>query len=90
MSNNPFDRVNVGFDGLFGPKTMFYHIPPASGAQKLVAEVKVPVLDPASAEYVRFGTAVAVVLGFAWVCWKMVRRAGVELRTEGRQGKKTQ
>jgi hypothetical protein len=25
---NPFDRVNLGYDGLFGPKTMFYHLNP--------------------------------------------------------------
>jgi|SRR5450432_4285485 len=25
---NPFDRVNLGWDGLFGPRTMFYHLSP--------------------------------------------------------------
>jgi hypothetical protein len=25
---NPFDRVNLGYDGLFGPRTMFYHLTP--------------------------------------------------------------
>ncbi|KAK5729425.1 protease B nonderepressible form [Elasticomyces elasticus] len=32
MSTNPFDRVDIGYDGLFGPKTMFFHVPPATGA----------------------------------------------------------
>ena len=28
MSVNPFDRVNLGYDGLFGARTMFYHLSP--------------------------------------------------------------
>lgn len=28
MATNPFDRVNLGYDGLFGPRTMFYHLQP--------------------------------------------------------------
>lgn len=27
---NPFDRVNLGYDGLFGPRTMFYHLNPTA------------------------------------------------------------
>lgn len=90
MSNNPFDRINLGFDGLFGPKTMFYHIPPASGAERLVAEVRVPVLSSESAGYVRFGTALAVLVGFGWVCWKILRgfaAGGEEGREEGERKK---
>ncbi|KAK5680993.1 protease B nonderepressible form [Elasticomyces elasticus] len=34
MSTNPFDRVDIGYDGLFGPKTMFFHIPPATGGSQ--------------------------------------------------------
>lgn len=88
MSNNPFDRVNLGFDGLFGPKTMFYHVPPASDGERLVSEIQVPVLDPDSAGYVRFGTAVAVLMGFAWICWKMVKNVGGGLQERGEEGKK--
>ncbi|MCJ1312043.1 protease B nonderepressible form [Agyrium rufum] len=28
MNVNPFDRVSLGYDGLFGPRTMFYHFKP--------------------------------------------------------------
>ncbi|MCJ1337477.1 protease B nonderepressible form [Bachmanniomyces sp. S44760] len=28
MTTNPFDRVNLGYDGLFGTRTMFYHLQP--------------------------------------------------------------
>ncbi|KAK3664280.1 protease B nonderepressible form [Elasticomyces elasticus] len=35
MSTNPFDRVDIGYDGLFGPKTMFLHVPPATGGSSV-------------------------------------------------------
>ncbi|KAF2490460.1 PIG-X-domain-containing protein [Lophium mytilinum] len=70
MTVNPFDRVNLGYDGLFGPKTMFYHVPPAD-VGGLVERIDVPVLDLDRAGYVEWGTVAAVVLGVAWVCWKL-------------------
>ena len=84
FSTNPFDRVNLGYDGLFGPKTMFYHIPPAliEGQAGLVQKLSVPVLDPRSesmggmVEWVQMGTFLAVIVGFAWVVWMLVRSAG--------------
>ncbi|CAK3831347.1 related to pbn1 [Lecanosticta acicola] len=75
MSVNPFDRVNLGYDGLFGPKTMFYHVPPASGVGVLVETLAVPVLDGQSAQWVPLGTAIAVLIGFGWICWQMVGRS---------------
>lgn len=90
MSNNPFDRINLGYDGLFGPKTMFYHVPPSQDVERLVAEVKVPVLDPDSAGFVRLGTAVAVMLGFLWICWKMVEGLRRGQRNSAKAGKKAQ
>jgi len=75
MSVNPFDRVNLGYDGLFGPRTMFYHIPPTSGTgSPLFSTVEVPVLDVNQASYlgVEFVTGLVVMLGFAWVCWKLL------------------
>lgn len=71
MSTNPFDRVNLGYDGLFGPKTLFYHVPSADG--ELVAEIEVPVLSvtEAGARWVEYGTGLAVLLGFAWVMWAL-------------------
>lgn len=74
MSTNPFDRTNLGYDGLFGPKTMFYHIPPAlDPGEQLIETISVPVLEPDTAKWVQIGTLAAVVLGFGWVCWQLLR-----------------
>ena len=73
LSNNPFDRVDLGYDGLFGPQTTFYHIPPGSEVNTTVEEVQVPVLDSEKAEWVQAGTLIAVVAGFAWICWQLLR-----------------
>ena len=74
MATNPFDRVNLGYDGLFGPKTMFYHVPPGvSEGQQLVKSVKVPVLDQGNAWSIQVGSAVAVALGFAWMIYRLLR-----------------
>jgi hypothetical protein len=65
---NPFDRVNLGYDGLFGPRTVFWHVDPAAvPGSRLMAEIKVPVLDTQKTSYVNAGTAICVMLGFAWV-----------------------
>ncbi|KAH6719600.1 PIG-X [Leptodontidium sp. MPI-SDFR-AT-0119] len=85
---NPFDRVNLGYDGLFGPRTLFYHLSPTAPASlssstggvgggggeggRLVNSLEVPVLDLDRSRYVEVGTAVGVLLGFAWVCWCLV------------------
>ncbi|KAF2841697.1 PIG-X-domain-containing protein [Patellaria atrata CBS 101060] len=74
MSVNPFDRVNLGYDGLFGDRTMFYHVPPdavGNGSGGLIGELTVPVLDMDRAAYVEWGTVAAVVVGITWVCWKL-------------------
>jgi hypothetical protein len=77
MSTNPFDRVNLGYDGLFGPKTMFYHVPPSvTWAETLVEKLEVPVLQPENAKWVQLGTLVAVVMGFGWVLWQLLRTVG--------------
>lgn len=77
MSVNPFDRVNLGYDGLFGPKTMFYHVPPApTGDGNLIEELEAPVMDLDKTQYVEYGTALAVLVGFAWVCWMLLRPSG--------------
>ncbi|EON66513.1 hypothetical protein W97_05758 [Coniosporium apollinis CBS 100218] len=99
MVVNPFDRVNLGYDGLFGDRTMFYHVPPSPGngtwtgreaEGRLVETLQVPVLDLRQAWYVEWGTVVAVVVGTAWVCWKLWRGGrmgeGPRLR-EGRGGR---
>ena len=70
MNNNPFDRVNLGYDGLFGPRTMFYHLQPTNRAKILVEELKVPVLDMdgLNVGWVGYGTVIIVLLGISWVC----------------------
>lgn len=73
LDNNPFDRVDLGFDGLFTPQTLFYHVPPARDAMRLVEEIQVPVLRADSAGWVQMGTFLAVVVGFAWICWQLAR-----------------
>ncbi|KAF7542585.1 hypothetical protein G7Z17_g11447 [Cylindrodendrum hubeiense] len=71
--SNPFDRVHLGFDELFDKKTVFWHVTPqpASG-KRLMSPVTVPVLNDQGADWIGLGTAAAVVLGFAWVFWKLV------------------
>jgi hypothetical protein len=78
MATNPFDRVNLGYDGLFGPKTMFYHIPPASGGHSTMETLQVPILDQEMAEEVSVGTMAVVLVGLIWVCWMLIRSPDVK------------
>lgn len=82
--NNPFERVNLGYDGLFGPRTVFWHVDPQPArGERLMSEIKVPVLDYDGRDkgwgaFINAGTAAAVLLGFAWVAWRLL---SVYLRT---------
>ena len=75
MNVNPFDRVNLGYDGLFGPKTMFYHLEPdtnnTNGHGGLIEHLDIPVLDTASAPWIEKGTVIIVVVGLLWVLSKL-------------------
>ncbi|KAH8702558.1 protein pbn1 [Talaromyces proteolyticus] len=87
MGINPFDRVNLGYEGLFGPKTMFFQLHPghynnsdSRRERRLVEEISVPVLQTAegdmlvrgkTARQLELGTLIAIVLGFVWVLWKL-------------------
>ncbi|CRG88608.1 Protein pbn1 [Talaromyces islandicus] len=82
MGINPFDRVNVGYDGLFGPKTMFFQLHPDTqkSSSGLVENLPVPVLQMAEGDMawyaktvsqVEIGTVFVIVLGFVWVLWKL-------------------
>lgn len=72
MNVNPFDRVNLGYDGLFGPRTMFYHLQPERTATgSLVVSAQVPVLDLDRARWVDVGTVSVVLLGFMWIMGKL-------------------
>ncbi|KAJ0104338.1 hypothetical protein J7T55_011122 [Diaporthe amygdali] len=77
---SPFERVNLGYDGLFGPRTVFWHVDPAPGEAggSLFSEVRVPVLDVDRSGWVSAGTAAVVLLGFGWIAWKLL---AVYLRT---------
>ncbi|KAK0645888.1 PIG-X [Cercophora newfieldiana] len=70
---NPFERVNLGYDGLFGPRTVFWHVEPrpVSGG-RVTSSIRVPVLDLDKAGWVNVGTAAVVLLGFAWISWKLL------------------
>ncbi|QIW98774.1 hypothetical protein AMS68_004292 [Peltaster fructicola] len=71
MNTNPFDRVNLGYDGLFGPKTMFYHIPPAQS--DLTSTLIVPTLHPETASWLAPSTLAVVLAGLLWVLWSLAR-----------------
>ncbi|KAJ5908413.1 hypothetical protein N7495_001095 [Penicillium taxi] len=79
MGVNPFDRTNLGWDGLFGPRTMFYQLHPSS--DKLVEELEVPVLQLKGgnsifqARNIELATCAAITLGFLWVLWRLLRVA---------------
>ncbi|KAG8415042.1 protease B nonderepressible form [Metarhizium acridum] len=72
LSNNPFDRTRLGYDGLFSENTVFWHATPrpATG-DRIMTPISVPVLKQDGASLVGLGTAAAVALGFAWVLWKL-------------------
>lgn len=78
--SSPFERVNLGYDGLFGPRTVFWHIDPRPVKEggRLTSEIRVPVLDTDKAGWVSTGTAAVVMLGFGWIVWKLLQ---VYLRT---------
>ncbi|KAK0673915.1 PIG-X [Cercophora samala] len=87
--SNPFEKDKVGYDGLFGERTVFWHLNPTPADGKLVNTVKVPVLDLEKAGWVGAVTGGVVVLGFAWVVVKLL---GVVLSSGKRveEGKKKQ
>jgi PIG-X/PBN1 protein len=79
FSAAPFDRVHLGYEGLFGRDTLFYHVPPEPDSLA-VQTLEVPVLDLRDAGNVEWGTVLAVVLGTAWilvVLWRGVLRNGI-------------
>lgn len=89
---SPFDGGKLGYDGLFGEGTVFWHVEPrpAGGSKVLVNEVRVPVLDMERAGWVNAGTALAVLAGFAWVVLRLAGVAWNRGRYEAREEKKRQ
>ncbi|KIX09917.1 uncharacterized protein Z518_00998 [Rhinocladiella mackenziei CBS 650.93] len=73
---NPFDRTQLGFDGLFGPRTVFYHldpVPKGPPTSKLVERIAVPVLDTqvSTPQTIEWVTVLTIALGFCWVLLKL-------------------
>ena len=75
MSVNPFDRVNLGYEGFFGQRTVFYHLQPQPAEEDvhLMERLKVPVLKFSSMRSVEFETLAAVLIGTMWILWVMMR-----------------
>ena len=73
MNINPFDRANLGYDGLFGPRTMFYHLQPASRQELLVEKLEAPIMDLTATRSVDSVTVSVVLIGFTWVVWRLLQ-----------------
>ena len=92
MGVNPFDRANLGWDGLFGPRTMFYQLHPAPQPDApLVEELEVPVLRLENeglfqGKVIELATVAVISLGFVWVLWKL----GMVARGSGGGRKKSE
>ncbi|KAL9031565.1 MAG: hypothetical protein Q9196_000413 [Gyalolechia fulgens] len=73
MNVNPFDRVNLGYESLFGPRTMFYHLQPQPAVEggRLMEKVHVPVMYLQGTRWVESATAAVVAIGAVWVFRKL-------------------
>ncbi|KAF2966866.1 hypothetical protein GQX73_g6699 [Xylaria multiplex] len=70
--SSPFDRANLGYDGLFGPRTLFWHVTPElEGRGDFNHQIRVPVLDLKKTQWVSTGTAAVVLVGFAYIIFKL-------------------
>ncbi|KAF2026085.1 PIG-X-domain-containing protein [Setomelanomma holmii] len=88
MAANPFDRVHLGYEALFGPKTRFMHVEPKASGGELVEWIDVPVLDLRKTGWVEMGTVGTVVVAFLGLCWVLLR--GGKVRGKVEKGKKKQ
>ncbi|KAL5612838.1 hypothetical protein BROUX41_004080 [Berkeleyomyces rouxiae] len=104
LTNNPFDRTVLGYDALFAPGTVFWHLTPKPAAQavatntaapvptgglQLTSHVTVPVLDTRASGWIELGTAAAVGAGFLWVVWCLYAGAKMGKKTAAKMaGKK--
>ncbi|KAL8838075.1 MAG: hypothetical protein Q9205_000368 [Flavoplaca limonia] len=75
LNDNPFDRVNLGYEALFDPATTFYHFQPQprEGGGRLMERVQVPVMDLQESGWVESGTVGVIILGALWVTWEILR-----------------
>lgn len=86
FSINPFDRVNLGYDGLFGPRTMFYHLTPVgdmsglkAGSAGKVAKAKSPAETRQAIGSDGYMTVQVPVLNLTYADWVESVTAGVIL-----------
>lgn len=76
FATNPFDRRQLGYDALFSDNTVFWHVTPqpsGSSQDRLMNELKIPVLKDDVTSWIETGTGAAVSLGFLWVLWVLFR-----------------
>jgi hypothetical protein len=100
FTTSPFDRRNLGYDSLFGERTMFFHFNPEAraangraasasslGNEAMVTYIDVPVLDldRMSAWAVEWGTVAVIVMGSAWVCWALARVLMRDITGKGKE-----
>ncbi|KAH7087545.1 PIG-X [Paraphoma chrysanthemicola] len=92
MAANPFDRVHLGYEALFGPKTRFMHVQPAAqgavhgkAGAELVEWIDVPVLDLRKTGWVEMGTVGTVVVAFLGLCWVLFGRGGKQVVEKGKK-----
>jgi hypothetical protein len=78
---NPFDRIHLGYEALFGPKTRFMHVQPAV-SRDAVEWIDVPVLDTRGAGWVEMGTVGTVVVAFLGLCWVLFGGRGKKVEVE--------
>lgn len=103
LTGNPWDRMNLGYEALFAPQTMFHqaHTSSSSPEGRLVEELRVPVLRLGqddglfSTKSIELGTVLVITLGLVWVLWKLgsvVRSPGSTAGARSRQqkGKKSE
>ncbi|PVI07591.1 PIG-X-domain-containing protein [Periconia macrospinosa] len=93
MSVNPFDRLHLGYEALFGPKTRFMHIPPIGGGNGtggLVEWINVPVLDLRKSQWVELGTIGTVIVAFLGLCWAIFGGGKGKAKKESAKQKKKQ
>jgi hypothetical protein len=96
-NRNPFERSDLGYDGLFDADTVFWHLNPKPvGNGRLTNSLTVPVLQTKGAPWISSGTSAVVALGFAWVLWQLLgiyRKTGYgasEARAQEAKDKKKQ
>ncbi|KAF2715205.1 PIG-X-domain-containing protein [Pleomassaria siparia CBS 279.74] len=98
MAANPFDRLHLGYEALFGPKTRFMHVSPSNASEKgvgkgeLVEWIDVPILDLGSwsARWVEVGTVGTVLVAFLGLCWVLFTGLKAGKQSEKEKAKKKQ